>query len=155
MVPRIEVADEGSKKAVSILGRLLADEYVLSVRTREAERYVNGINHAELRNLFGGQYKGLAATVADINERIYGAGLPPVLVLTDLRQVSGLKDHNERFTKQDQIIEALLDDHESIMQSLGEFSSEGAQADADTAEFFEGLLRQHEEMAKSLRGWLQ
>lgn len=127
------------------------------MRTREAHRNIHGNNYSELRRLFKDQHELLKVIVVDITQRVQALGQPSSSTFWDSLAVTRLTGHNERFTKQNQIIEALLDDHEFIIRTLGSGDSGAAdeEVDIDTAEFTAGLLRQHIEMAESLRGWLK
>ncbi len=139
-----------------MLESLLVDEYVLCVRTRDARRNVNGRNVTPLRKLFGYHLKYLDGVVVDIPRRARGLGqLAPVMFARSM-EATRLKRHNEKFTGQNQIIEALLDDHESIIGSLSKESPGlvDEAIDTGTADFMSGLLGQHIEMAGTLKDWL-
>lgn len=140
-----------------MLETLLADEYILSMRTWEAHRNVHGNNLSELRKLFEGQHESLDVIVGDVSQRVRALGQLAQATLQNSLAVTRLTSHNERFTKQDQIIEALLDDHESMIRALSKDSLGAAdeKIDIGTADFMAGLLRQHVEMAGALRDWLQ
>lgn len=156
MGPKIEVIDNKSTRVASSLKALLADEYVLSMRTREAYRNVHGDNFSELRKLFESQHKFLDAIVDDVSRRVGVPGQLAPATLHGTLEATRLTNHNERFTKQNQIVEALLDDHESMIHALSKESHGSAdeKVDIDTANFIVGLLGRHVEMAGALRNWL-
>lgn len=154
---KTEVIDKDSENVTASLRTLLADEHVLSTRTREAYDNVNGSNFSELRMLFQRQREFLDAMVADISKRVFAAGLIAPNTFWDSLTTTRLNSHNERFTKQDQLVEALLEDHGSMILALsGECQKATDERPGnDTAEFMAGLLKQHEGMSVALRYWLQ
>ncbi len=154
---KIEVIEEKLKNDTSVLDDLLADEYVLSMRTRDAHRYVHGNNLIELQKLFKSQYDSMDAIVADVSRKIRVSRLLTPSVFANYLSNPALNMHNERFTKQNQIIEALVDDHESVIRHLRGSGSPAAdeRIDNGTVVFLKGLLERHEKMAGALKDWLQ
>ncbi len=155
MERKSEAIADKVEKSESLLDTVLADEYVLSMRTRDAHRNVHGDNFSELRRLFESQYHSLDANVAEVSGVIHPSRSLSSVTLESFLPVTGLRSHNERFTKQDQIIEALLEDHQSIIRSLTRESSGGGQADNDATDLITELLEQHRRMAVALKDWLE
>lgn len=137
------------------LKKLVADEYVLSVRTRNAYRYIYGSNVGELRKLFESQYESLDVIVDDVTRKVHALGEIVMATFVHSMEVTRLRRHNEKFRAQSQILEALLDDHQSIIHSLRREGSGDTAAGDDTADFMTELQGQHERMAVALRDWLQ
>jgi starvation-inducible DNA-binding protein len=153
---KIEVADKKSTRVASLLKTLLADEHVLSTRTREAYDNVNGSNSSELRMLFERHRESLDAIFFNVSQRVLALKQIAPTMFRDSLAPTRLTRHNERFTKQDQIIEGLLEDHESMIRVL---SNGGADVMDDeinigNVEFIAELMKQHVEMAGALREWL-
>jgi starvation-inducible DNA-binding protein len=151
---KIKVIDRKSEHVAASLKTLLADEYVLSMRTREAYRYIYGSNFTELRKLFEAQYKSMDIIVGDVSQRVRALGQIALATIENSIEATRLRQHNEKFKGQYPIIEALLDDHETMIRELRGESVADEKADISTTEFMAGLLRQHIEMARVLRGWL-
>ncbi|MGO9482830.1 MAG: ferritin-like domain-containing protein [Candidatus Kryptoniota bacterium] len=153
---KIEIADRQSEEMAASLNSLLTDERVLSMRTREAFRNVIGSNFSDLRKLFEYQHESLDAIVVDVSQRNRALEQLGHSTIQESLEATRLTGHNERFTKQDQIIEALLDDHETIIHELTNCNPDATinETDIDTAEFIAGLLKLHEEMIVALRDWL-
>ena len=123
---------------------------------RDARRNVNGGNITELRKLFGGHCKYLDGAVVDISRRARALGQHAPVTFAHSMEATRLRRHNKKFTGQNQIIEGLLDNHESMICALSDESSGAGDehVDIDTAEFISVLLGQHVEMARVLRDWL-
>lgn len=127
------------------------------MRTREAYRNVNGKNFSELRSLFKGQHSLLEAIVHDISRKVQPLGHSTSSTIWNSLAATRLASHNERFTKQNQIVEALLDDHEFLIRALTVDKSTAVDEKVYTGivDFVTGLLRKHTEMSTALRVWLQ
>jgi starvation-inducible DNA-binding protein len=154
---KIEVLDRKLTGAAALFGQLLIDEYVLSVRTRDARRNINGRNITELRRLFAGHCKSLDAIVLDLTRRARALGQAAPVTYAHSMEATRLKRHNEKFTGQNQIIEALLDDHELLIREPGNeyFAAGDELSDSRTADFISELQSKHLEIAGALRDWLQ
>lgn len=151
---KTEVIDKKSENVPASLKALLADEIVLAARMREAYENVNGRNISELRGLFDRQRESLDIIVANISKRVRALGQIAPTMFWDSLAATRLTRHNERFTKQNQIFEALLEDHEFVIRTLRMESVVDEKIDISTAGFLIGLLGQHVEMARALREWL-
>jgi starvation-inducible DNA-binding protein len=152
---KTKVINKKSENVTASLKALLADEHVLAARVREASENVNGRNIGDLRRLFDRQRQSLDIIVADVSKRVRALGqVAPTMSWASLA-ATRLKRHNERFTKQDQIIEALLDDHDFMIRILRLESVVDEKTDISTAGFMIGLLGQHVEMVVALRNWLK
>ncbi|HEY9166617.1 MAG TPA: hypothetical protein VIS48_10690 [Candidatus Kryptonia bacterium] len=156
MEPKIEVIERKSTGVGSLIELLLIDEYVLCIRTRDARRNVDGKDITVLRKLFGSQCKYLDGAVVEIIRRARALGQVAPVTFAHSMKSTRLKRRNERLAGQNQIIEALLEDHESMIRALSYESPHlsNEQDDTDTAVFAAGLAGQHLEMAGALREWL-
>lgn len=156
MKPNIEIADKNLKEVATLLNTLLADEYVLYTKTRNAHWNIQGDNFMELHKFFESQYDSLDIIIDDTAERVRALGHFALGSLKDFLQVTQLNEENENFSDQKHIIQTLLEDHESVIHSLrnhipvvsDEFK------DLGTADFMTGLMEQHEKMSWMLRSYL-
>ena len=156
MKPNIEIADKNLKEVATLLNTLLADEYVLYTKTRNAHWNIQGNNFMELHKLFESQYDALDIIIDDTAERVRALGHFALGSLKNFLQHTQLNEENENFTDQNHIIKTLLEDHESVIHSLrnhipivsDEFK------DLGSADFMTGLMEQHEKIAWMLRSYL-
>lgn len=139
------------------LSQLLADEYVLLTKTRNAHWNVIGPDFHAMHLFFESQYNQLAETVDEVAERIRSldyfppASLAEFITLTTLSEVMG-GGHNSQF-----YVNTLLEDHESVIQMMRPWIDEieDEYGDAGTADFLTALVEQHEKMAWMLRAHLE
>jgi len=156
MKPNIEISDKNLKEVATLLNKLLANEYVLYTKTRNAHWNIQGDNFIELHKFFESQYDSLNIIIDDTAERVRALGHFALGSLKDFLKVAQLSEQNDNFSDQNHIIKTLLEDHESIIHSLrnhiviitDEFK------DLGTADFMTGLMEQHEKMAWMLRSYL-
>jgi starvation-inducible DNA-binding protein len=156
MKPNIEISDKNLKEVATLLNTLLANEYVLYTKTRNAHWNIQGDNFIELHKFFESQYDSLNIIIDDTAERVRALGHFALGSLKDFLKVAQLSEQNDNFSDQNHIIKTLLEDHESIIHSLrnhiviitDQFK------DLGTADFMTGLMEQHEKMAWMLRSYL-
>lgn len=149
--------DEQNRKAVnSLLGKLLADEYVLYTKTRNYHWNVVGPHFSDYHKLFEGQYDGLAEDIDAIAERIRSLGGKTVATLAEFVKNARLKEHPGEYPSADKMIANLVADHEGLIQTLrADISTCEDNNDAGTADYLTGLMEKHEKTAWMLRSVLE
>jgi len=149
--------NEESRKAVSDqLVKLLADEFVLYTKTRNAHWNVEGPDFHSMHLFFESQYEQLDEAMDSVAERIRTIGhyapatLKSFLDLTHLTEKTRNKNDSFSFIKE------LLEDHESIIEfirgNIDPFASK--YHDYGTSDYITGLMEDHEKMAWMLRSHL-
>lgn len=139
-----------------ILSKLLADEFVLYTKTRNAHWNVEGIDFLSKHKFFEEQYEQLDEIMDSVAERIrtigeYAPGtLRQFLELTHLTEQARIKNDSASFIRE------LLADHESVIIYLRENVSRLADEfkDYGTSDFITQLMETHEKMAWFLRAHL-
>ncbi len=143
-----------NRQAVAIeLSKLVADEFILYTKTRNAHWNVEGADFYDKHKFFEGQYVQLDEIIDNVAERIRTLGhfapatLGEFLKLTHLIEKSNRKNDSKGFIKD------LLADHESIIIKLREKINPFTDRykDVGTSDFIAGLLEEHEKMAWMLR----
>jgi starvation-inducible DNA-binding protein len=150
--------NQESRKAVSDqLAKLLADEFVLYTKTRNAHWNVEGTDFHSMHLFFESQYEQLDDFMDSVAERIRTIGhyapatLKSFLDLTHLTEKTRDKNDSLSFIKE------LLEDHESIIEfirgNIDPFASK--YHDYGTSDYITGLMEDHEKMAWMLRAHLR
>jgi len=144
------------EKIATLLNTLLADEYMLYTKTRNAHWNVTGPNFDELHKFFKNQYVELDAIIDDIAERVRSLGHFALGYLMDFLSVTHLNEVNYDFSNSKQIIQTLFNDHETIIRIIRNDITPISKKykDLGTANFMTGLMEQHERMAWMLRSFL-
>ena len=139
------------------LSKLLADEFLLYTKTRNAHWNVEGADFHSMHIFFEQQYEALDETMDRVAERIRQLGhyapatLQSFLSLTHLTEKLGERNDSIGFIKE------LLTDHENIIIFLREniYKFANDYGDAGTSDFITGLMEEHEKMAWMLRAHIK
>jgi len=152
MQATIEIPEKEVEGIVTFLNTLLADEYALYTKTRNAHWNVKG---PELRKFFETQYKAIDIIISDIAERVRALGHYAMGSLKDFLHVTHLDQEIHDFSNPHQIIQTLANDHETIMRIIKNEITPISEKlkELGTADFVTALLRQHEKMAGTLRSF--
>jgi starvation-inducible DNA-binding protein len=153
----IGISEDNRQAVANILNHLLADEFVLYTKTRKFHWNVKGTHFHDLHLFFESQYKELAEIMDEVAERIRKLGHYSLGTLQQFLDETNLLEHTDDGSSAEVMIEALLEDHETIIRELRKSIDpiQEKHKDAGTADFLTGLMEQHESMAWMLRSMLQ
>jgi starvation-inducible DNA-binding protein len=139
------------------LASILADEFVLYIKTRNAHWNIVGNDFTEKHTLFEFQYEQLDSIIDNVAERIRALGHFVPGTLSQTLAATNLNDANFSSYNSASIIRILLSDHETIIRNLRNqisfFANE--QQDLGTSDFVTGLMLDHEKAAWRLRAHLE
>ena len=156
MKPTIGIPDYDLQEVVTLLNTLLADENVLYTKTRNAHWNITGSNFFDLHKLFQMQYESLDIVVDEIAERVRSLGHFALGSMKDFLSITNMSEENHDFGNSKQIIQTLLNDHETIIRIIRSDIVPIATKyrDLGTADFVTGVMEQHEKMGWMLRASL-
>ncbi|MEO6883910.1 MAG: DNA starvation/stationary phase protection protein [Bacteroidia bacterium] len=157
MKTEIGITIKNTQVVANELMKILADEYVLYTKTRNAHWNVTGADFYDKHKFFEIQFGQLDEFIDSVAERIRSIGhytpatLKSFLELTQLTEMIREKNDGQGFIKE------LLSDHEAIIIKLRENIHHFANdlKDVGTSDFITGLMEDHEKMAWFLRSHLQ
>ena len=141
---------------VTILTKLLADEYVLYTKTRNYHWNVVGPQFNDLHKFFEAQYTELNTIVDDMAERARALDGNAIGTLAEFIEHTRLTEHPGQYPQARDMLANLLADHETVIRQVRvdlETCMDTYQ-DAGTNDFLTGLMEQHEKMAWMLRAFL-
>ncbi len=142
------------EKITKNLKTLLADTYVLYVKTQNFHWNVVDVNFLPLHRMFQEQYEELAEAADLIAERIRFFGVKAPGSLKDFLKLTRLEE-SEKDLKASEMIKKLLADHEEIAQFLIKGIKEiQALGDEATADLYIERLRAHDKTAWILKSHL-
>ncbi|PXY01825.1 DNA starvation/stationary phase protection protein [Marinifilum breve] len=149
----IGITDANREKVAEGLSKLLADEYVLVTKTRNAHWNVGGIDFADKHKLFEDQYNKINEYIDDIAERVRMLGHYPPSKMSSFLKLSELDENLSGPNNSSAFIQVLLDDHETIIRYMrGLINPFNDQYDdAGNADFITMLVEEHEKLAWFLR----
>ncbi|MBC7440156.1 MAG: DNA starvation/stationary phase protection protein [Flavobacterium sp.] len=155
MKPNIGISENHLKNSIDLLSKSLADEVTLYTKVRKFHWNVSGESFMELHKLFQAQYTELEEAIDEIAERINKLGGKTIGTMCEFLQITSIKESPNVYPNQKEMLKELLSDHETIIKELRKNINESEEnKDAGTADFFTGLIQQHETMAWILRRFL-
>lgn len=156
MEPNIGIKDANLSQVAIALNRLLADEFLLLTKTRNAHWNVEGPDFLAAHRFFEEQCIQLDRAIDDLAERIRSIGHYPVAILKSFLGLTHLSEQTRAKNDSQGFMMELLSDHESIIKQLRgdiiRFTRE--LNDSGTGDFITGLIRLHEKSAWMLRSHL-
>ena len=153
MKPNIGITEKNTQEVSVQLAKLLADEYVLYTKTRNAHWNVEGSDFHAMHLFFESQYEQLDEIMDSVAERIRTIGHYAPATLKSFLELTHLAEQIEQRNTSLDFIKELLADHESIIEfirgNINPFAS--TYQDLGTSDFITGLMEKHETMAWMLR----
>lgn len=156
MKPNLGLSGKSRDVVLSVLERLLADEHVLYVKTRNFHWNVTGPHFGPLHELFEKQYNALAETIDEVAERIRQLGGVAPGSMKEFLKLARIDEQPGGKLEAEKMIAILLSDHEAVIRALRDGIEIADKAgDAGTDDFLTGLLEAHEKTAWMLRAHLE
>lgn len=153
MKANIGLAEKNTKGVAAQLSKLLADEYILYTKTRNAHWNIEGADFYAMHKYFEAQYEELDNIIDGIAERIRSIGHYAPATLKEFLELTHLSE--KRNTKNDSVsfIKDLLSDHDEVIifmrENIASFAND--YHDLGTSDYITGLMEQHEKMCWMLR----
>ena len=151
--PNIGLDGDARHSVVEILNTFLADEAVLTMKTRSAYWNVRGPGHLDLQELFDRQFHELNLISNEVAERVCVLGGLVINSFEDFLKYSRLEEHSGDTPD----VMNLLADHEASIRYLREDAHKCFEEFEDHGTFglLLGFIRQHEKMAWMLRSCVE
>lgn len=153
MQPNIGIKNEYLSQIALELTKILADEFLLYTKTRNAHWNVEGPDFHSKHLFFEKQYEELDEIMDSVAERIRSIGHYAPATLKDYLQLTHLSEASRAANTSLGFEGELLEDHETLIMHLRENINRFANDwhDAGTSDFITGLMETHEKMAWMLR----
>ena len=152
----VGLSEEQRVGLVETLNRLLADEHVLYIKTRNFHWNVTGPRFHSLHLFLEDQYTQIAETIDEVAETARQFGGVATGTMREFLEQTRLHEGSGRVPDEDGILLALLGDHEAIIRTLREDVERADEAynAPEAADFLTSVLEQHNKMAWMLRSFL-
>jgi starvation-inducible DNA-binding protein len=155
MTMDIGIAQEDRKVIVDGLSRLLADTYVLYLKTHNFHWNVSGPMFRTLHLMFEEQYTELAGAVDSIAERIRALGFPAPGTYSVYAQLSSIPEP-EGVPSAAQMIQQLVEGQEAVVRTARAlFPQLERVSDEPTADLLTQRMQVHEKATWMLRVLLE
>lgn len=156
MKPNIGISEEHLAEISQVLSHILADEFVLYTKTRNAHWNIEGPNFHAMHIMFESQYNELADIIDNVAERMRTLGHYAPATLKQILQLTHLTEQTREKNDSTGFIKELLSDHESISINIRTQINRLAEKlkDVGTSDYLTGLTEYHEKAAWILRSHL-
>lgn len=150
----IGIKDEDRKAVCAGLSRLLADTYLLYLKTQNYHWNVTGKMFQSLHTLFETQYKDLAEAVDVIAERIRALGEPAPGSFAHFSRLTSIKEENAIPTAEEMIAH-LVAGNEAVVTTARDMIGLTEECEDDvTADLLVERMQIHEKNAWMLRSMI-
>ena len=151
----IGLNDNARKQVGQCLSQLLADTYLLQLKTQYYHWNVTGENFLSLHMLFEKQYDELAEAVDELAERIRALGLPAPGTFQQFSELASLKEDTHLPSAWQDMVAGLAAAHEAVIRATrDELEMVQKSGDEGTADLIIGRLQVHEKIVWMLRSHL-
>ena len=151
----IGISPQNRKKLAGGLSKVLAESYLLYIKTHSFHWNVEGPMFNTLHLMFEEQYKELFIAVDEIAERIRALAFPAPGSYKSFSQLADIKESEAQLCDLEMIKE-LLDGHETLIRSLRSLIALANETgDESTADLSTARMKQHEKTAWMLRSLLE
>lgn len=151
----IGISQEDRKSIADGLSRLLADTYVLYLKTHNFHWNVTGPSFRTLHLMFEEQYNELALAVDSIAERIRALGFPAPGTYAEYARLASIKE-TEGVPSSDDMIKYLVEGQEAVVRTARSlFPLTDKVSDEPTADLLTQRMQVHEKTAWMLRVLLE
>ncbi|WP_292008386.1 DNA starvation/stationary phase protection protein [Chryseobacterium sp.] len=158
MKTQIGINPKQTEGIAEILEPLLADEFLLYLKTRNAHWNIEGPDFHTVHVYFEQLYTELEDVIDEVAERIRKIGHYAPATMKEYLELTHLSEKRENKNNSLSYIKDLLSDHEAIIMYLrGSIDqiNEKFEYDYGTSDFLTTLMEQHEKTAWMLRSHLK
>ncbi|MEO5775665.1 MAG: DNA starvation/stationary phase protection protein [Flavobacterium sp.] len=153
----IGITESNRQSVTNELSKILADEYVLYTKTKNAHWNIEGADFYDKHKFFEVQFGELDTIIDSVAERIRTLGHYVDAMLKAFLSVTQFTEERREKNNSTGYLKELLIDHETLIMSLRGnihvFADE--YHDLGTSDFITGLMESHEKMAWFLRSHLK
>ena len=151
----LSISQAAREELAEALSVLLADTYMLYLKTQNFHWNVKGPRFPELHRLFEEQYQALALAVDLVAERIRALGYPTPATFAEFSKRTLVEEVDGKIPSRE-MIERLMRDNEKIAQVIRAMMPKAEEAlDHATVDLFSERLSAHEKAAWMLRSTLE
>lgn len=149
----IGISSANSKKVADQLNQVLADEFVLYVKTLKIHWNIEGRDFHALHLFLDEQYHQLQEIIDAVAERVRKVGHFANGSMKQFMADASLKELSDEGAASENSLRELATDHETIIRKMRTLIDdfEDKFDDAGSSDFITGIMKQHEKMAWMLR----
>lgn len=155
MKPQIALSESTLETVAASLRPLLADTFVLYIKTRNAHWNVTGMDFKDLHELFEGQFDTYDEHIDELAERLRQLGFASPGSMAEYLASARLKEKSGAVAKGADLLATVMADQEALIGFVRQAVDDTAAAgDAGTSDLLTGHLRALEKIAWFTRAHL-
>ena len=149
----IGISSTNSTKVAGELNKILADEFVLYVKTLKVHWNIEGRDFHALHLFLDEQYNQLQTIIDAVAERVRKVGHFSNGTMKQFLADATLKESSSPGAISENMLAELASDHEVIIRKMRTLIDDFDEKydDAGSSDFITGIMKQHEKMAWMLR----
>jgi starvation-inducible DNA-binding protein len=125
----IDLAADASRKVCAALNHLVADTFVLYLKTKNFHWHVSGPHFRDYHLLLDEQAEQMFATIDDLAERVRKIGGTTLRSVGHISELATLPENNRDFVAPHEMLTELITDHKKLIAEMRE--AHGVASDAD------------------------
>ena len=143
----IGISSSNSKKVADELNQVLADEFVLYVKTLKVHWNIEGRDFHALHLFLDTQYNQLQTIIDAVAERIRKVGHFANGNMKQFMADASLKEMTSTGAVSENVLAELATDHEALIRKMRSLIDDFEEKydDAGSSDFITGIMKQHEE----------
>ncbi len=147
------ISEENSKKIADALNHVLADEFVLYIKTLNFHWNIEGRDFHTLHLFLDDQYHQLQIIIDSVAERIRKIGHFATGSMKEFLDGASLKEHSGAASVSEDMLADLASDHDAVIRKMRTLINdfEDKYDDAGSSDFITGIMKEHEKMSWMLR----
>ncbi len=151
----IGISEDHRKKIAEGLARVLADSYMVYLKSHNYHWNVTGKLFHSLHEMFEEQYTELASAVDEIAERIRVLGFRAPGTFREFSELTSIEEDTDQPDAME-MVQRLTEDHETILKTARKVIEDCGKADDEaTLDLLTGRLETHSKAAWMLRSHLE
>lgn len=114
----IDLSNKTSHVVATALNEILADTFVLYVKTKNFHWHVSGPHFRDYHLMFDEQATQIFATVDDLAERVRKIGGTTLRSVGQIAKLATLAENNKDFVEPYEMLKELIGDHKTIITNM-------------------------------------
>lgn len=115
-----DLSDEATEVLAERINRLVADAYVLYVKTKNFHWHVSGPNFRDFHEMLDEQSEQILGSIDPLAERVRKLGQPTLHSLGEILKLASLKENSKDFVSPYDMLVELMNDNVAIAKSMRE-----------------------------------
>ena len=113
-----DLPNEASSAMAAALNEIVADTFVLFVKTKNFHWHVSGPHFRDYHLMLDEQAQQIFATIDELAERVRKIGGTTLRSISHIAKLTMLPENNEDFVKPQAMMEELIADHKKIVANM-------------------------------------